>query len=163
MKKTMIFSILLLIVILLMTAFDVSLLSVSPIKVPSDMLPNVLYVCPIKETSVWANISNNLIQMKKPILFVYVFAALILFSVWMWALYQNLLKDKFNKDSFKKPWAFTKLLFWAIIIMVILFKTPDYFREVEINGARGKYVLCESSTPGAKVVKNASWIHDAKH
>ena len=62
MKKTMIFSILLLIVILLMTAFDVSLLSVSPIKVPSDMLPNVLYVCPIKETSVWANISNNLIK-----------------------------------------------------------------------------------------------------
>ena len=83
--------------------------------------------------------------------------------LWMWALYQNLLKDKFNRDSFKKPWMFTKFLFWAIVIMTVLMKTPDYFRAIEIDGARGQYVLCESSTPGAKIVKNAQWVHDANH
>lgn len=163
MKKTMIFAIMALIAIVLMTAFDVSLLSVSPIKVPENMQPNILYVCPIKTDSAWASLANGLVQGKQFITMGFFFAAMLLAAVWMWALYQNLLKDKFNRDAFKKPWMFTKFLFWAVVIMTVLMKTPDYFRAIEIDGARGQYVLCESSTPGAKIVKNAQWVHDANH
>lgn len=163
MKKTMIFTIIALIVIILMTAFGISLLSVSPIKVPADLAPNVLYVCPVNDDSAWQQLATNLTHARKPITVGIFFAAMILMAVWMWTVYQNLLKDKFNRDSFKKPWAFTKLLFWCIIILTVLMKSPNYFREVQIDGARGRYVLCENTSQGAKVVKNAQLVHDAKH
>ena len=61
-------------------------------------------------------------------------------------------------EFIKRPWAATKLLFWALVIVLMLVKTPNYFRTVYVDGARGEWVLCESNTPGARAA-TASKIH----
>jgi hypothetical protein len=73
-------------------------------------------------------------------------------------MYQNLLKDKFVRDAFKKPWAATKMLFWALVVVLLLVKTPNYFRTVHVDGTNTNWVLCESNTPGARAVR-ADAVH----
>lgn len=155
MKKTMLFAIMLLIAIVLMVSFDVRL----PVKgavdfvgpVPSD----VLYVCPAA-SHFWDSLANGFNNFRKPIVMGFFFCGMILTAVWLWALYQNLLKDKFNRDSFKNPWAFTKLMFWAIIIMGLVFYTPNYFRSVRLTISAGDWVLCDNTSVGAKAVPVSS-------
>ena len=74
---------------------------------------------------------------------------MILFFSWGWALYQNLLKDEFKRDSFKNPWAMTKIAFWAGVIVLLVLMTPNHFRKVRYGARPEAYVLCESDTPGA--------------
>lgn len=78
--------------------------------------------------------------------------------MWSWALYQNLLKDKFVRDAYKTPWEFTKLLFWAVVIITMLTMTPNHFRTVHLDGASGDWILCDNNTPGARVVR-ADSVH----
>ena len=75
---------------------------------------------------------------------------IVLLFAWGWALYQNLLKDKFNADVYKNPWGITKIVFWAVIIAVLLVKTPNYFRRVDVRGHGNNWVLCENTSEGAK-------------
>ena len=88
-----------------------------------------------------------------PVFTGFLFALMLLIVVWAWAMYQNLLKDKFNRDSFKTPWAMTKALFWAVVIILLMIKTPNYFRTVYVRGDNTAYVLCENNTPGARAVR----------
>ena len=77
---------------------------------------------------------------------------LVLTFSWGWALYQNLLKDKFSADAYKNPWALTKAVFWMAVAFFILFQTPNYFRRVEVRGHGDNWVLCENTSAGARAV-----------
>lgn len=152
MKKTMLFAIMLLIAIILMVSFDVRI----PVAGVNDTVttvssPDLLYVCPAA-SNFWDSLSKGFSQFRKPIVMGFFFGAMILLAVWLWALYQNLLKDKFNRDSFKNPWAFTKLLFWAVLVMYLIMMTPNYFRAVRLTMTGGDWVLCDSFSPDAKAV-----------
>lgn len=155
MKKTMMFAIMLLIAIVLMVSFDVRLPVRGMDTSVAPAMPDMLYVCPAA-SGFWDSLSNGFSHFRKPIVMGFFFGAMILTSVWLWALYQNLLKDKFNRDSFKNPWAFTKLLFWAVIIIYLIMMTPNYFRSVHLTMTNGNWVLCENTSPNAKAVPAGS-------
>ncbi|MDW2958487.1 MAG: hypothetical protein R8M37_01595 [Alphaproteobacteria bacterium] len=157
MKPTMLFAIILMISIVLMTSFNLTLSPTESLTVSAAMSPQALYVCPDTD-SFWTPLSDGLVQLRRPIIIGFIFVGILLVFIWGWALYQNLLKDKFSRDTYKKPWGFTKLAFWAIIIVSMLMSTPNHYRMVRIDGAPGDWVLCENNTPGAKVVR-ASAVH----
>ena len=149
MKPTMLFAIVLLTAIILMTSFNINLSPTQPIALSAADAPNALFVCPAASNT-WDMLAQGLGQFTKPLIIGFFFAVILLCFAWAWAMYQNLLKDKFVRDAFKKPWAATKMLFWALVMVLMLVKTPNYFRTVHVEGARGDWILCESNTPGAR-------------
>lgn len=151
MKPTMMFVIIMITAIVLMVSFDISLSPTSPIVLNEAVAPNALFVCPVVDSS-WTRIAAGIGQFTRPLLIGLFFSVMILTAVWSWALYQNLLKDKFDRGAYKNPWAFTKLLFWAAVIVFMLIRTPDSFRVVHLDGGAGTWVLCDNNTPGAKAV-----------
>lgn len=147
MKPTMIFALAMLTLIALMASFDVHLGSLTPtVRVPENMLGDVLYICPAASSG-WDSAAEILNTMKTPLMIGVFFALTMVMFVWAWALYQNLLKDKFNKNMFIKPWAMTKFLFWAIVIILLAVNTPNHYRTVHVRGVSGSFVLCENNTP----------------
>lgn len=152
MKKTMIWVILFILAVILMSSFDISLAPHQPVQIPLAARANALYVCPAAENT-WNTISNGIMPFRRYINIGLIFAGLFVGVMWLWALYQNLLKDKFNRDSFKSPWGATKIYFWALIAIYMLVMTPNYFRTVHITGNNQNWVLCENNTPGAKAVR----------
>ena len=71
-------------------------------------------------------------------------------------MYQTLLKDSFKKDIFKNPWFFTKVFFWIVLVITILSKTPNFYRNVIIEGSSQKWVLCEKNSENSKAVLSKS-------
>jgi len=153
MKKSMLSAIILLTIIVLMASFDFSLDGSPPRQLAPDIAGRALFICPAA-SSFWDGIAAEFSFFTRYILIGFFFAAIILAFVWGWGLYQNLLKDSFNKDAFSKPWGFTKLLFWAAIILVLIFNTPNRYRRVTVTGKTGDYVLCENTSPGAIAVRS---------
>ncbi len=155
MKPTMIFALAMMTLIILMSSFDVHLGSVAPtVVLPNNVNPgDVLYVCPATSSG-WDSAAEILQGMQTPIWIAVFFALTMLVFAWGWALYQNLLKDKFNRNLFLNPWGFTKLFFWAVVILLIAINTPNHYRTVRIRGAAGAYVLCENNTPNRPEWKN---------
>ena len=86
------------------------------------------------------------------------FCLVLLAFGWGWQLYQNLLSDKFKRESFKNIWALTKIWFWAFVITMLLLYTPNAFRRVSVTGSGDNWVLCNDSTPGASAVP-ANTVH----
>ena len=168
MKPTMIFALVMLTLVILMASFDVHLGNIEPtVIVPDNMLGNVLYICPA-QSDAWDSASEILKTIRTPILIGVFFALIMLMFTWGWALYQNLLKDKFNKNMFLKPWGFTKLLFWAVVILLIATNTPNHYRTVHIRGVSGNYVLCEKNTPNSwpdvpVLTENGTWPQPIKY
>lgn len=147
MKPTMIFALAMVTLIALMASFDVHLGNIAPtIRVPENMLGDVLYICPAVSSG-WDSAAEILRTIQTPITIAVFFAMTMLLFTWGWALYQNLLKDKFNRNMFLKPWGFTKLLFWAVVILLLATNTPNHYRAVHIRGVAGNFVLCENNTP----------------
>ncbi len=151
MKNTMMFAIMIMAAIILMVAFDIKIWPNHAVTTVSELGPNMLFVCP-GAASPWDEIANGLAQLKEPIKVGFFFATMLLVAIWGWAMYQSLLKDKFNRDTFKSPWAYTKLLFWASMVMILLVHTPNYFRSVRVDGTSGSFVMCDGGTPGARAV-----------
>lgn len=164
MKPTMIFSLALLTFVTLMSAFGIHLGgAVKSVSVPENMLGDVLYVCPAT-SSAWDTAAATMRMMQTPITVILFFAFAMLLFAWGWQLYQNLLKDKFNKDNFLKPWGFTKILFWATVIVVILSNTPNHYRIVHVKHQAMNFVLCESTTPNTwPDVLDGRWPKAAKY
>lgn len=111
----------------------------------------VLYVCPMKD-STWLSISNSLKSMINYIYGFFGFAVIVLLFSWGWALYQNLLKDKFSADAYKNSWELTKIVFWLAVVTSVLVLTPNHFRTVSVKGSNADWVLCENTSTGAKAV-----------
>lgn len=153
MKPTMLFAIVLLTAIILMTSFDIQLSPTQPLVVAPEAAPTTLYVCPAASKT-WDMLAQAFGQFTRPLIIGFFFAVILLCFSWAWAMYQNLLKDKFVRDAFKTPWAATKLLFWAVVILSMLAFTPNYFRSVRVDGTNGNWVLCENNTPGARAVRS---------
>lgn len=152
MKPSMIFAIVMLTAIVLIVSFGLQLSPTAPLPLPETVDPGtVLYVCPAASQT-WDSIAKAMQGLVRPITIGFFFAGMILLFVWGWALYQNLLKDKFDKSSFTNPWGFTKFLFWAMVIVIIIVATPNHFKTVHITGYTGDYILCENNTPEARAV-----------
>ena len=155
MKPTMMFAIIMATAIIMMSAFDLTLAPTKAIELAPEAAANALYVCPATNET-WDMLADGFSQFNKPLFIGFLFALIILLFTWLWALYQNLLKDKFVRDAFKTPWAFTKLMFWAVIIVLMLVNTPNHYRSVRVSGTNTDWVLCESNTPGAMAVRETS-------
>ncbi|MBQ0013324.1 MAG: hypothetical protein KBS86_02010 [Proteobacteria bacterium] len=157
MKPAMLFGIAMLAVIILMSSFGLHLGSGVELNIPDSVSGSVLYLCPATSSG-WDSAAKILSGFTLPITVIFFFAAIILLFSWGWALYQNLLKDKFNKDSFKNAWGFTKIFFWAGVIVLLIIFTPNHFRTVNIIGHEGNYVLCEKSSQNAIAVREDAVI-----
>lgn len=151
MKKSMISAIIVLTIIILMATFDLSLDGRTPTPIPESVIDTSLFICPAV-SGFWETMSAGFGAFSRYILIGFFFGAIILTFMWGWALYQNLLKDEFKKDMFSKPWGFTKLLFWAGIIILLVINTPNHYRKVQVSGRTGVWVLCESTSTGAITV-----------
>lgn len=151
MKPSMLFAVVMLAAIVIATSFGLSFGTSETLKVPANLAGQVLYVCPAADQP-WTSIAGSISGLMNYFLIGLGFAIIILAFSWGWALYQNLLKDEFKQDLFKKSWAFTKTLFWTSVIIAMLAFTPNYFRSFTIQGAQGQWVLCDNNTPGAKAV-----------
>ncbi len=155
MKPLMMFSIIAIAGIILAASFGLRILPItSPLPAGIDSA-EILFVCPAENAS-WIQISETLSQGTRYIVMVFSFVGMLLLFSWGWALYQNLLKDKFVGDAYKKPWKLTKVTFWLAIVVIILVMTPNFFRRVEILGAPGNWVLCEESDAGARAVRSSA-------
>ncbi|MBE6459407.1 MAG: hypothetical protein IKB05_00960 [Alphaproteobacteria bacterium] len=153
MKPTMVTAICLLTAIIIVSSFGLQLDPVDvATKIPDTVSANVLYVCPATST-IWDPIAAGFSQFSKFFKILFAACLIVLSFSWGWALYQNLLKDKFDGDKYKQPWGLTKMLFWAVVIIFMLMMTPNYFRSVHVNGVNRDYVLCEFGDDGARPVR----------
>ena len=140
-------------IIILSVAFNMNFGGGSPVKLPEGVNPDsVLYVCPIASNT-WDHLSESLHFMSKYASFFFSFVGIVLFFSWGWALYQNLLKDKFNEEAYKNSWAITKVMFWLIIAFTVLIVTPNHYRRVDVRGHGSDWVLCDSTSENAQPVK----------
>ena len=148
MKPSMVFALAMLTLIILMTSFGIHVGNIAPTVHVNDgiSLGDVLYVCPAASSG-WDSASEILKTMRTPLMIGIFFTLTMLIFAWGWSLYQNLLKDKFNKNMFLKPWGFTKLWFWAVVILLIALNTPNHYRTVHVRGYDGPLILCENNTP----------------
>ena len=144
MKKGLLFAIVALAAIAIVAGFGFQLASPEVPEMSAEMADNILFVCPAS-SSTWDPISLTAHIFIRYIIGGFFFAAVLLLFGWGWQLYQNLLSDKFKRDSFKNIWGFTKIWFWALIVIMIALYTPNYFRGVKITGATGDWVLCNDS------------------
>lgn len=153
-KPGLLFAVCVLALIVLATAFNMNLGGNDPVPLQAGINPDsVLYVCPISNGN-WDSFAKAMSVGRKYIYMGFSFAGIILLFSWGWALYQNLVKDKFSADAYKNPWGLTKIFFWAAVICIILAMTPNYFRSVRVyvNGRNAEYTLCESTSTDAHAV-----------
>ena len=149
-KPGLLFSISLLAVIVIAASFNMELGGANPVRLRAGVNPdNVLYVCPIN-ISGWDTAASMITAASKYFYMAFIFFFIVLLFSWGWALYQNLLKDKFSADVYTNPWSLTKIFFWSAVICFVLAKTPNYFREVRVQNTN--YVLCENNSVGARAV-----------
>jgi len=153
-KPGLLFTVCVLAMIILATSFNMNFGSNPPVRLPNGVKPdNVLYVCPIA-SSVWDSLATAFRYFSKYAYVLLSFAVIVLMFSWGWALYQNLLKDKFNADAYKNSWDLTKVIFWMAVVVTIFFMTPNHFRRVDVKGSKSQWVLCENTSTGAKAVKS---------
>lgn len=152
-KPGLLFVVSLLAIIILAASFNMNFGGNAPVVLPSGVNPDsVLYVCPLTKDGGLAQFSVALHAVGKYAYLLFAFMVLVLVFSWGWALYQNLLKDKFSADVYKNPWDLTKVVFWMAVIFFVLFMTPNYFRRVDIRGNGSNWVLCENTSAGARAV-----------
>lgn len=140
-----------------MASFGLSLDHTQAIHLPKGVNGRALFVCPA-EHSFWDSMSHGLAPYFKYISILFFFAGIILLFFWGWAMYQNLLKDEFKKEAFSNPWAFTKILFWGFIIVLMLVHGPNHYREVKLENSTKNWVICEANSTGAQ----PAWAKDIK-
>jgi len=151
-KPGLLFAVSALALIILAAAFDFSFGGNTAVHLRSGINPDdVLYVCPVAD-NVWDSFAEAMSFGKKYIYMGFLFAGIILLFSWGWALYQNLLKDKFVDEAYKNPWDLTKIIFWMAVVFTVLYVTPNHFRQVEVRGSDEQWVLCENTSEGARPV-----------
>ena len=151
-KPGLLFAVSLLAIIILAVSFNMNLGGYTPVHLREGINPDsVLYVCPAS-SEIWDQISESLRLMSKYIYLFFTFAGIVLLFSWGWALYQNLLKDKFSDDAYKNPWGLTKIFFWMLVVFIVIVMTPNHFRHVEVRGSSEQWGLCDYDSEGARAV-----------
>lgn len=148
----MIFAIIALTTIAVAASFGIQLIPSPTVQIPASAAGHALYVCNADDIT-WDSIAIAMRPAMRYITLTFFFAVMLLMFNWGWAMYQNLIADKFNQSKFSTPWKFTKFVFWAAVIVAILAATPNHFKTVHIKGADGDWVLCERNSPGAVAVR----------
>ncbi len=152
MKKGLLWSIIALAAIIIVASFHMELETPEQLNIPESMIGNILYVCPAPSNA-WDSVAFALRPFTNYIVAGFFFGLVLLAFGWGWQLYQNLLSDKFKRDSFKNIWAFTKWGFWAMVVTMLILITPNNFRRVEITGHGDNWILCDNTTPGHSIVR----------
>ena len=153
MKKGLLYSIIALAAIIIVASFHMQIGENVVSDIPENMMGRVLYVCPSADT-VWDSVSMSLRPFINYIIAGFFFGLVLLLFGWGWQLYQNLLTDKFKRESFKNIWAFTKFGFWALVIIMLMLVTPNGFRRVSVTGAGDNWVMCDANSAGARAVRS---------
>lgn len=143
-KKGLVLSIVALAAIVIVASFHMQVSDAPSLNISESMAGNILYVCPSANPS-WDSIAFAFRPFVNYIIAGLFFAMVILVFVWGWQLYQNMLSDKFKRESFKNVWMCTKIWAWGIVIVMLILITPNAFRRVEITGAGDNWVLCDIS------------------
>ncbi len=161
-KPGLLLTVSILAIIVLAAAFDMNFGGDTTVRLRAGVNPNsVLYICPVAD-NVWDSLAQAMSFGRRYIYIGFCFAGIVLLFSWGWALYQNLVKDKFSADAYKNPWGLTKLFFWAGVICTVLAMTPNYFRTVHVHahGHDSEWVLCDSTSADARAVNaNAVTLH----
>ena len=157
MKPIMLYAIIAVAAIAIVASFGFQLGSTEMPAMSESMAANILFVCPAQSTA-WDSIAFALHPFMRYIVGGAFFIVMLLMFGWGWQLYQNMLSDKFKRDSFKNIWGYTKLAFWAGVIVILIVATPNSFRRVEITGAPGDWVLCDGNSPESRAVR-ADAVH----
>lgn len=151
-KPGLLFAISVFTIIIVAVSFNFNFGANAPVELQPGVNPDsVLYVCPAVSTT-WTQVSQGLRFLARFAPLFFSFAGIILLFSWGWALYQNLLKDKFVEDAYKNPWGLTKFFFWMVIIFTICYVTPNHFRRVDVRGNSEQWVLCENTSDDARPV-----------
>ena len=153
-KPGLLFAVSLLAIIILAASFHMDFGGAAAVKLRAGINPgNVLYVCPV-DGGTWSEIARAMSSLSRYIYIFFIFFVIVLMFSWGWALYQNLLKDKFSADAYKNPWSLTKTVFWLGVIVTLAVATPNHFRtvHVRVNGHTTDWVLCENNSPNARAV-----------
>jgi len=151
-KPGLLFAVSVFTIIIVAASFHLSLGGNDPVKLRAGVNPdNVLYVCSAANAS-WAQVSQAMHLLAKLAPLFFSFAGIVLLFSWGWALYQNLLKDKFVEDAYKNPWNLTKVFFWIVVVFTVVYLTPNYFRRVDVRGSEEQWVLCDNTSDGARAV-----------
>ncbi|MDR1207020.1 MAG: hypothetical protein LBK26_01240 [Rickettsiales bacterium] len=160
MKPIALFSTLAVIAIIIAASFGLSVTPTAPIhNLPDSARDIALFVCPAAD-SVFDEIARGLMMFRNQLMMVFFFFFIFFLASLGWSVYQNLIKDKFEEKVYKFPFFLGKSLFWATIIVTVLMHSPNSFRTVGVMGAPGKFVLCQSNTPGSRPVRaNAIIVH----
>jgi hypothetical protein len=162
MKPTTLLSALAVIAIIIAASFGLSITPTAPIhNLPESAQGIALFVCPAAD-SVFDEISHGLMMFRNQLMMVFFFFFIFFLAALGWAVYQNLIKDKFEKAPYNFPFFLGKTLFWITIIVTILMHSPNSFRTVGVTGAPGKFVLCQSNTPGSRPVRASAIIVHSK-
>ena len=157
MKKGLLWSVVALAAIIIVASFGMQIGNITPQNIPESMVGNVLYVCPASDSS-WDSVMMGIRPFTNYIIAAFFFCIVLLLFGWGWQLYQNLLSDKFKRDSFKTIWALTKWFCWILVIIMLVLITPNGFRRVKVTNAGDNWVLCEATDPDARAVR-ASAVH----
>ena len=156
-KKGLLFSIVALAAIIIVAGFHMQIGNIITPNIPESAAGNVLYVCP-SANATWDSIAFGLRPFVNYVIAGFFFALVLLAFGWGWQLYQNLIADKFKRESFKNIWGFTKIWFWGLVIVMLFLITPNAFRRVEITGAGDNWVMCDATDSGARPV-HADAVH----
>lgn len=154
-KPGLLFSVCFFAVVLLAAAFHMEILGKSGVKLPEGINPDsVLYVCPTANRT-FDMLSAFMHRSRKFLYIAFGFGVIVLLFSWGWALYQNLVKDKFVKDAYKNSWGLTKFFFWVTVLFTVLMVNPNKLRSVTVRhkGHDSAWVLCENTSENAKAVK----------
>lgn len=151
MKKGLLYSMVILAAIVIVSSFNMQLGNITDHNIPESMAGGVLYVCPMAD-STWDSVAIAFRPFTNYIIAAFFFGLVLLIFGWGWQLYQNLIADKFKRESFKTVWALTKWGFWAAVIVTVILYTPNHLRRVAVTGSNDNWVLCDATTPGSTPV-----------
>jgi hypothetical protein len=146
----------LIIAIVVASSFGLHILPIAPIhNLPDSVAAGALYVCPAASET-FDLIAAQLSYIRGSLMVAFFFVFMIWIAMIAWSLYQNLLKDKFEEKSWQNIIFLGKILFWITVVITILMHSPNHYRRVDLRGASGEYVLCESNNPAARPVREVA-------
>lgn len=149
MNPGFVFSIIAIIAIIVASSFGLHIFPTAPVHIlPDSVTGHALFVCPAAN-STFDEIAKQLSFIRNSLTVVFFFIFMIWLSMIGWAMYQNLLKDKFEEKSWQSIIFLGKILFWMTLIITILIHAPNHYRNVKLRGADGEFVLCESNNPAS--------------
>ena len=154
MKNGILLFAILIITIVIMTIYDIQLRPGTVAPVPPGQAATALYVCPAdsafdKSSLVWQ-------QMTQPVNIALLSFLMLTLMIYAWKTYVAMLTGPggvLSDKAYEIPSMMLKILILAFIVSRLLTNTPNYYRAVNVRGINALFVLCESTSVGARAVR----------